>query len=97
MPANGLIAPLHTFDDTEHHAGNWGPAGRYGTGDFPGTAKFRYEQEHRGATLNHKNPMQLVLSGNPTHHTITAAAGNGGGDASPRAAHYTHLTPPRAG
>eukprot|EP00660_Eupelagonema_oceanica_P001792 gene1792-4787_t len=24
-------------------------------------------QEHRGATLNHKNPMQLVLSGNPTY------------------------------
>ena len=70
MPANGLIAPLHTFDDTEHHAGNWGNAGRYGTGDFPGTAKFRYEQEHRGATLNHKNPMQLVLSGNPTYPNL---------------------------
>ena len=70
MPANGLIAPLHTFDDTEHHAGNWGNAGRYGTGDFPGTAKFRYEQEHRGATLTHKNPMQLVLSGNPTYPNL---------------------------
>ena len=61
MPANGLMAPLKVFDQTQQHQGNWGSSARYGQGAAEGTAKFRYEVEVCVLNDNERNWRPVII------------------------------------